>query len=236
MALPPQDSAQFEREVDEEYRRQQASDFGRKYGKWIALGVILFLAAIGGYLFWQDQQRKADEKNAEELAALISDLTGEEADRDELEPKLEALAASAEGAASAAARMIEASYVLSEGDRPQAIEIFTALAEDEDAPKPYRDAARIRWTLLDFDSVEPDVVVARLQELAQPGNPFFGSAAELTALALIEQGRETEAAQLFKAIAEDRTAPTTLRSRAVQIAGTYGVDASAAVADIEAQE
>ncbi|WP_343343714.1 tetratricopeptide repeat protein [Sphingomicrobium sp. XHP0239] len=236
MALPPQDSAQFEREVDEEYRRQQASDFGKKYGLWIALGIAAFLAAIGGWLYWQDRQDKQAEANAEDLAAIIADLTQENPNREEIEPRLEALAERSDGGAAAAARMIEAAYVLSDGDRAQAIEIYQEVARDEDVPEPYQGAALLRWTYLDFDTAEPDAIISRLQPLASPGNPYFGSAAELTALALIKLDREQEAAELFKAIAEDPEAPRTLRARAVQIAGTYGVDASAALADIESQE
>ncbi|MEN3972039.1 tetratricopeptide repeat protein [Sphingomicrobium sp. XHP0235] len=235
MALPPQDSAQFEREVDEEYRRQQASDFGKKYGIWIGVALVLFLGAIGGWLYWQDRQQKQAEADTEELAGIIADVSQEE-NPENVRERLQAVAADSDGAAAASARMIEAAYALQEGDRGAAIEIYKALAQDEAMPEPYRGAALIRWTYLDFDQVEPDVVVARLQGLAQPGEPYFASAAELTALALLKQGQDDEGAQLFKAIAEDRDAPRTLRSRAVQIAGTYGVDASAALADIEAQE
>ena len=49
----------------------------------------------------------------------------------------------------------------------------------------------------------------------------------MTALALIKQGKKPEAGQLFAAIAKDKTVPDSIRARAVQIAGSLGVDASA---------
>ncbi|MCJ8190677.1 tetratricopeptide repeat protein [Sphingomicrobium aestuariivivum] len=232
MALPPQDAASFEREVDEEYRRAQAAEFGKKYGKWIAAAVILFLAAVAGAIWWQAEQVRMGEAEVEELAKVVADL-GDPAEEDGIASRLEAVEAGEGAAAGASAAMLRAAVLLEDGDRAGAIAAYEALAEDGDAPEAYRAAARIRWTYLDFDQVEPDVVVARLQGLAQDGQPFHGAAKELTALALLAQGQGDEAAQLFKAIADDASLPRSLRTRAVQVAGSYGVDASAALAQIE---
>ena len=51
----------------------------------------------------------------------------------------------------------------------------------------------------------------------------------MTALALIKQGKNQEAGQLFAAIAKDSGGPQTIRSRAVQVAGSLGVDATGAL-------
>ena len=232
MALPPQDAASFEREVDEEYRRARAAEFGKKYGKWIAAAVILFLAAVAGAIWWQGEQVRRGEAGAEELAKVVADL-GDPAEEDGIAGRLEAIEAGEGPVATASATMLRAAVLLEEGDRAGAIAAFRSLAEDGEAPEAYRAAARIRWTYLDFDQVEPDVVIARLQGIAQDGQPFHGAAKELTALALLGQGQEDEAARLFKAIADDASLPRSLRMRAVQVAGSYGVDATAALAQIE---
>jgi hypothetical protein len=70
----------------------------------------------------------------------------------------------------------------------------------------------------------------RLQPLAKPGEPWFGSAGEMTALALVKQGKRQEAGQLYAAIAKDQGVPQTIRARAIQVAGSLGVDASSALA------
>src|SRR5437899_2274004 len=75
----------------------------------------------------------------------------------------------------------------------------------------------------------PKAVIARLEPLARPGEPWFGTAGEMTALAMIKQGRKQEAGQLFVAIANDKGVPQTIRARAVQVAGSLGIDASAAL-------
>ncbi len=68
-----------------------------------------------------------------------------------------------------------------------------------------------------------------MQPLAKAGNPWFGSAGEMTALAMIKQGKKQQAGQLFAAIAKDKTVPQSIRDRSIQIAGSLGVDASAAL-------
>jgi len=79
---------------------------------------------------------------------------------------------------------------------------------------------------VDTIEVPPQDVVNRLQSLAKPGEPWFGSAGEMTALALAKQGKNQEAGQLFAAIAKDNTVPSSIRERAAQLASSFGVDIS----------
>ena len=48
-------------------------------------------------------------------------------------------------------------------------------------------------------------------------------------MALLAKGQRGPAAQLFAKIAADKSVPESLRSRAVQVAGSLGVDASASL-------
>jgi hypothetical protein len=52
----------------------------------------------------------------------------------------------------------------------------------------------------------------------------------MTALAMIKQGKREEAGRLFAALVKDTSVPDDIRQRSVQIAGSLGVDASAALA------
>lgn len=230
MALPPNDIANFEREVDENYRRDRAADFAKTYGKWIVLGVILVLGAIAAIIWWNSEQQRTRGEQAEELAKVMTDFV--EGEREGLDTRLQAVADEASGATKASAMLTEAAVAMDQGDRARASELFAAIAADGDMPGPYRDVATIRELQLQFDTTEPADVIARLQSMAQPGNAFFGSAGELTAAALLKMGREDEAGQLYAQLAEDQGVPETIRSRAVQMASSLGVEASdAAIAE-----
>ncbi len=227
MALPPDPTESFLREVDENLRRDQVRDAARKYANLAIGAAILFLIAVGAYLFWQDRQRKAAETDTEQLSAALTDIgDGHDA---AATTKLDALAKSDADGVSASARLANAVLALQKGDRTSASAIYAAMAADKGLAQPYRDLALVRGTALDFDSLKPEVVIARLQPLAQPGNAFFGTAGEMTGMALLAKGQKNAAAQLFAKIAADKTVPESLRSRAVQVAGTLGVDASASL-------
>lgn len=227
MALSPDSNDSFTREVDENLRRDQMQEFARTYGIWLIAGVVLLLAAVGGWLYWQNHQRQETARQTEELHAVFGDIAAGRIDQ--VPQRLEGLKEARSDVVRASAILTQAAVALERNQRDQAIAGYRGLAGDASMPQIYRDAATIRGTAVEFDSLEPEEVIARLQPLAQAGNPWFGSAAEMTAMAYLRQNKTAEAGRLFAAIAADRQLPETLRSRAVQIAGTLGVDASASL-------
>ncbi|HUG46719.1 MAG TPA: tetratricopeptide repeat protein [Sphingomicrobium sp.] len=228
MALTPDSpNDSFLREVDENLRRDRMEGFAKTYGVWIAAAVVLFLAAVGGWLYWQDQQRQQSAERSEELIAIYNDIgTG---NLEQASKRLQPLQDADNDMVRALGLLTEAAIALEGNDAPAALEKYRIIAADESIAEVYRNLGLIRATALEFDSIEPAQVISRLQPLAEPGNPWFGSAGELTAMAYLKQGQKERAGRLFAAIAEDRQVPDTIRSRAVQIAGTLGIDASAAL-------
>lgn len=230
MALPPDSSDTFVREVEENIRRDQAQEFARKYGSWLIGGVVLFLAAVAGWIYWQNRQLEKAAVQSEQLSQIYADIgAGKTGD---VQQRLDQVARDGGGLVRATALFTSASAALERGDRGQALARYRAARDDRGLPEPYRDIALIRLTTLEFDSLKPEEVIARLQPLAKPGNPWFASAGELTAMAYLKQGKRLDAGRLFAAVAADPQAPETVRSRAVQIAGTLGVDATAAIPGI----
>ena len=225
MAQPPDINETFLREVDENLRRDRARDFAKRYGKWLIAALVLFLLASGGWIYWQYYQRQQSERAVEQLAELYKNIgTGNLTGAPQ---KLDELTKSDHAAVRASALFTRAAVAIEQNDMKLATAKFREAAEDDDLPKPYRDAALIRQTALEFDSLKPEEVIARLQPLAKAGEPWFGSAGEMTALALIKQGNKAEAGRLYVALAKDNTVPDSIRARAVQMASSLGVDVSA---------
>ena len=224
MAEPPDISDTFVREVDENLRRDQIEQFARKRGGWIAAVVLLFLAASGGFIYWQQYKQQRSEKQVEQLAQVFKNI-GNGGGGSAAKP-LDDLSQSGSKAVRATAVFARAALALQDGDVKLATTKYRDIANDDGLPKPYRDLALIRQTALEFDRLSPQEVIGRLQPLAKAGDPWFGSAGEMTGMALIKQGKKNDAAALFTAIAKDRTVPGPIRERAVQLAGSLGVDAS----------
>ena len=234
MALPPDSSETFLKEVDENLRRDQFQSFFKTYGGWIAGAVVLFLAAVGGWIYWEQHQKEKSAAESEELHAVFGDIADQQLKT--VPQQLDKLDDSGNDIVKASAMLAEAAVALDKNDRSAAISKYREIAEDDGLPQAYRDLGTIRLTALEFDSIAPQQVIARLEPLAKAGNPWFGSAGEMTALAYLKQGKKTEAGRMFAAVAADRQVPRTIRSRAVQIAGTLGVDASASLPALEEQE
>lgn len=234
MALPPDSSETFFKEVEENLRRDQFQSFFKTYGAWIAAAVVLFLGAVGGWIYWEQRQQQQSAAQSEEMHAVFGDIADQQLKT--VPQRLDELDDSSNDIVKASAILAQAAIALDKNDRPAAIIKYRQIAGDESLPQAYRDLGTIRVTALEFDAIAPEQVIARLQPLAKAGNPWFGSAGEMTALAYLKQGKKTEAGRMFAAVAADRQVPRTIRSRAVQIAGTLGVDASASLPALEQQD
>ncbi len=227
LANPTDPAESFVREVDENLRRDQMRDFARQYGPWLIGGILLFLAAVAGWLYWQDRQRKEAEAATETLSTVLADLgSGRDANVSE---RLQTLEKSGSEGISATARLTRAALALDKGDRKTALTEYRAIMEDDGLAEPFRELATIRLTALEFDQLKPEQIIERLKPMTEKGNPWFGSAGEMTAMAMLKQGRTSEAGRMFAAVAADNQVPQSIRSRAVQIAGTLGVDATASL-------
>jgi len=234
LALPTDSNDTFLREVDENLRRDQMQDFFKKNGKWLALAIILFLGATGGWIYWEQHQKKQSAEQSEQLHAIFNDIAQNK--RQTVPERLQKLEQANGDVVRASAVLTDAALALEKNNRSDAIAKYRELANDKGLPQLYRDVGTIRLTALEFDTIKPEDVIARLEPIAKTGNPWFGSAGEMTALALLKQGKKAEAGKLFAQIAADNQVPNSIRTRAVQVAGTLGVDASASLPGLQQQQ
>ena len=227
MALPTDPAESFVREVDENLRRDQMAEIAKSYGVWIIAAVILFLAGIGGYLYWQNRQQAEAAVDSETLSSALDKVAGGNVKGAQAE--LAPLGESSNDVTRASALLARAAVALRQNDRKTAIDLYRQVAADDGLPQAYRDLGTVRLTMTEFDSLKPDEVISRLAPLTEPGKPFFGSAGEMTGMALLAKGDQRGAGQLFARIAADKQVPQSIRSRAVQLAGSLGVDATASM-------
>lgn len=226
MAVTPQQIEEsFLREVSEELRREQIGSFWRRYGRALVALILIGLAAIGGFLWWQAERQKQAGAEGEQLVAVLNDLgAGKEAG---VAARLDALATSEHDGYRAASRLTKAAIAADKGDAKAAIVQYKLVADDETLDAPFRSLALIRQTALEFDTLPPAQVVARLKPLAEAGGPWFGSAGEMVAIAYLRMDKPELAGPILQAIAKDENAPETIRARATRLAGALGVDAVA---------
>lgn len=233
LALPPEDPKKqddkaptddaFLREVDEALRQDEMLGFFKRFGVPLIVALVLGLAGLGGYLWWEGQQKQAADERGEQLIVALDAL--EARNLKDADAKLAELAEDDGNASAIAAKLLRAGIALDEGRAKDASRLFGEVASDEKAPQPYRDLATLRQVSADFDDMELQAVIDRLKPLAVPGNAWFGVAGELVGTAYLKQGKEDLAGPLFAGIARDEDVPESLRARARQLAGMLGVDA-----------
>ncbi len=227
MALTPDTGESFVREVDENLRRDQLRSTAERYGTWIVAGIVLFLAVVGGYLYWQYRQDAQAAEQSETLSSALDKIGGGNSKGATAE--LTPLSDSSNDVVRASALLARASIAVQANNRAEALRLFNQVAEDGSLPQPLRDLGTVRSVAVQYDQIKPDEVIAKLAPLAKPGLPFFGTAGEMTAMAMLAKNDRAGAGALFARIAADQQVPETIRSRAVQIAGSLGVDATASM-------
>jgi hypothetical protein len=212
------------REVDEAVREDRLRGFFARFGMPLLGVTIAGLVGFAGWLWWQGAQTaEANGRGAQFSAALDT--------FDQQRPKAASTAADvlAKGdnvGYRAAALMLQGSAAEVEGNVQVAVARFGTVANDSRVPQELRDMALVRQTLVEFDTLEPETVVARLRRIvADTGNGAFPSAAELTALAEYRRSNFRRAGELFRQISRADNVAESLKRRAVQMAGMLGVDA-----------
>lgn len=229
MALSPtNNNAALLQEVDEAVRKDRLDTIMQRFGRWIVAGVIAALLAFGGYLYWGHRQEVARGEKAEELLAAFDKVSsGQPA---AAAAALKTLEGEGEPAYRAAALLEQSNLKAQSGDIKGAAALVAKVAADTKLDQSLRDMALIRQTALEFDTLKPDAVIARLKPIVDakdPASSWFPSAAELSAAAYYQQGKFDAAGKLYGRIAKTPGISKSLQSRAVQMAGMLGVDAVA---------
>lgn len=213
----------FLREVDEALREEQMVDAFKRYARPVGLAITVGLLALGGYLYWDHSQKTEAAQWSDRTVIALDRLEAGQVDA--AVKDLELISREGGEGNRAAALMQLAAIAAQQGKADEAVKRFGAIVADEKLPQPMRDLALVRQVTLQFDTLKPEEVIARLKPLAVPGNAYFGSAGELVGMAYMEQGKLQQAGALFAQIGQDKTVPATLRSRMRQIAGGLGYDA-----------
>ena len=200
----------FIREVDEEYRRDRIMAIWKRYSGVIVGVIVLVVAGVGGWRYWQHMERQRAEAAAvryEEAVRLAREGKGDEA-----EQRLAALAKEAPPGYQTLSRF----RLAAEQGRQNAdagAKAYDALAADGGLEPVMQDLARLRAAMLRIDTADPAAVQPSLERLATPTNVWRHTARELLGLSALKRGDYDAAGRWFDQIAADRDTPQGLRGR-----------------------
>lgn len=223
MARTPEQDDVFLREVDDAVRQDQVADAARRFGPLIAVAVVIILGGFGGWIWYQQHAANVAGRQGEVYVQALDRIDAGNA-KVAAGPLAE-LTKTGDEAYSAAARFTQANIALAAGDAKRATGLLGAIAADTQVPQSFRDLATVRKTAIEFDSLTPAAIVARLKPLTATDSPWFATASEMTAIAHLRLGQRAEAGRIFADISAAKGVEPSLQSRSVQMAGMLGVDA-----------
>nr|WP_298682396.1 tetratricopeptide repeat protein [uncultured Dongia sp.] len=205
-------------EVDEELRGDRASALWAKYQNVVYGLVALIILGTAGVTGWQIYDRQAREKAG--IAYL--NATQQAAQDPKAAPDLLGQLIHEGGPFADLARFDLAHAALKAGNKQQALDLLTTMANDTSYAAPLRGAAGLMGGYVALDLGKADAAVALAQPLTAEGQPYRLSALEITGLAAYATGDKAKAKEIFTGLDEVfkkedaaglATAPANLRNR-----------------------
>ncbi|MCC5977035.1 MAG: tetratricopeptide repeat protein [Salinarimonas sp.] len=200
---------EFFREVDEEFRRDKAMAFWKRWGGAFVVVAVIVVAGVGGWRYWDYlEAQRAHQASAQLFDAQQLIIDG---NRDSGIAMLEELAAEGRGGFPLLARFRIAA-ALGEQSPARGAEAFDDLAADSSVPSSMRDLATLRAAMLRLDT-DPAAAASALEQIATPDNGYRHSAREALGLAALRRGDYDTAGRWFDEMAADPETPSGLRGR-----------------------
>ena len=204
-------SEPLEDEVNEELRRQQLKSIWDRFGVYIIGFAVLIILSVGGNEIINHLNNRVSqrESNAFDNALNLIEKGNDSAGLDQLTK----LAEGKTGYKGLALFRLS-SESLTNGNYQEAVDYLKKASLDKTLTKNLRVFAKIKAGLILVDNGSFSEVDVLLKEVVENGGPFSFHAKEILALALIKNGRDLEAQEIFQEIANDASAPPVLARRA----------------------
>jgi hypothetical protein len=203
-------SDNFLREVDEEVHRDRIAELWRRYNVVIIGTLVLVVAGVAGWRFWEHRQQQAAyavSARLEQALKASREQRGEDAEKE-----LAAIAAQDVAGYRLVARFrLAAEAARRDGD--EGVKLYDALNADASVPPLLRDLARLRAAIIRVDALAYDAFRPQIEPLAAPESAFRHNARELLGLSALRAGNFDEAGRWFDQIVVDQATPQALRQR-----------------------
>ena len=203
------------REIDEELRRDNLLKLWSRYGRYVVAAVVVVVLVAGSVVAWRDHQlseRRAQSTRYAGALALAGD--GKTADA----AKVFGAIAREGGGFGLLASLEEAGLLAQSGNRKGAVAAYDRIAAAPGVAPVFRSLAVLLSVMQGMQTGDLRAAIRRLAPLTTAGDPWRPSALELTAIARLDAGDRKGALGLYKNLADDLSAPPSLRARAAEMA------------------
>ncbi|MBN44473.1 MAG: hypothetical protein CML94_03085 [Rhodobiaceae bacterium] len=204
-------SEPIEDEVNEELRRQQLKSIWDRFGIYIIGLAVLIILSVGGNEILNHLNNRVSQRDSIAFDNALT-LIEEGNDSDGIDQLIKLTEGKTGYKGLAFFRL--SSESLANGNYKESIDYLKKASLDKTLTKNLRVFAKIKAGLILVDNGSFSEVDVLLKEVVENGGPFSFHAKEILALALIKNGRDFEAQEIFQEIANDASAPPVLARRA----------------------
>ncbi len=201
------------REVDEDLRRDRATQLWKTYGAYVIGAAVAIVLGTLAHQLWQSWDLDRRTELSEQYVAAT------ELAADDRESAILALAeiGGPDGGYGTLATFERAQILADDGRHDEALAIWDQLAADSSGGPAFQAVAMLFSVMHQIDDGDPAALEAKLQPLTTADNRFRPLAMELGAILALRQGQIDQARQIYTQIADDLVAPAGLRTRAAQM-------------------
>ena len=202
------------REIDEELRRDNLLKLWSRYGRYVVALAVIALVVAGGVAAWRAHllaERQA--QSARFASALALARAGKSSDAAAVFATV-----GKEGGYALLASFEDAALLAKQGDHKKAAAAYDRIAAASGVGPAFRDLAILLSVMQQTIDADPKAAIARLAPLTAAGAAWRPTALELTAAARLKLGDKKAALAIYKGLADDLTAPRSLRARAAEMA------------------
>lgn len=198
-------------EAKEDARIEQIINFWRQYGKSIIVAILILLAGLLAYYFYDASQRSARERQAHLYQLFVAEL--EQGKSDTLQQSLQKLMdESAHGYAVLAQLRLAAEDFKTTG--VVATDIYEKVWQNKKVDEKIRDLAVIMWALQGLDVLDPEKMAQLLEPIAASNRIYNVLATEVMAYVFLREGKTQEAQQILMNLVENKGVSSGIKMRA----------------------
>jgi hypothetical protein len=203
------------REVDEEVRREKATQIWGKFGTLIVAGCLAIVLGVGGYKAWQYWQAQEAEKAGMKWYNAVKLV--EQGKSAEADAAFAEITKSGHRGYSVLAKLAQAASLGRDGKKDEAIKIYDDVAAQSAIDHPLRNLAKVRAAYLLVDTASKDDLVKRLAGLDGATSSWRHAVREIMTLANVRAGDLKAADEQAQLILADPATPAALRTRTVLV-------------------
>ncbi len=210
-------------EVSEDLRADQVRALLRRYGVLLVLAMLLTLAGVGAYDWWNQKQTASADSVAVKFLAAQKAAASKSPPKD-LAATFADIASTAPSGYRILARLQLAAAEWNQGQHDSAVADWKGVSDDAHAPQLLRDLATLTSVEHQVDNGDARILKAELAPIVQNGGRWRPLAEQITALLDIRLGRTPEAKEIMKSLTADPQAPSGVREMAQDLLLTLSED------------